>query len=343
MASRCATGRSLRLPAISTASRMPRSRTTQTRRLVSSRPSGPWQTSRQSVAEATRILQIMQTEIDAVNEAIKKGLQPSTVYARLGDSLDKAYNVATGGGSAVTDLFPPGRYLDLALTNWDHFGTHAITAYTSGHRAAMAQAIAARKVANPTAKRAQLELRLRDERLRGPLPHRLVFVWTSAHAAEGALRRVGRRPPDRVVPGQIHARRGLLLGTQGAERHGAAVDGVRRQEAPRHGEQGQRSASSSKPSRHSVDEIYSAYTTGSLAPLQALHYVPQLTAVAGLAGSGRTRRRCSSTTDSRCKSVTISENRYDYSWTRWWTAPGHRRTIAGNPGRRAPTTRSRSN
>jgi hypothetical protein len=52
-----------------------------------------------SVAEAQKILQIMQTEIDAVNQAIKQGQQPSSVYAALGDTLSGEWNVATGGAT----------------------------------------------------------------------------------------------------------------------------------------------------------------------------------------------------------------------------------------------------
>jgi hypothetical protein len=107
-----------------------------------------------SVAEATEILKIMQIEIDAVNKAIADHEQPSKVYARLGDSLSAKSNVVTGGGSSVSDWVPLGRYLELAATNWDHFGTYAVTAYTTGHGVAMQQAITAGKIQ----RQVQLEL-----------------------------------------------------------------------------------------------------------------------------------------------------------------------------------------
>ena len=58
----------------------------------------------------------------------------------MGDSLSKKWNVATGGGSAVTDWLPMGRYLNLAAENWDHFTGFAIIAYRAGHEIAMDKA-----------------------------------------------------------------------------------------------------------------------------------------------------------------------------------------------------------
>jgi hypothetical protein len=111
-----------------------------------------------SVAEAGTILQIMQREITAVNAALNQGQPASGVYDELGDALNKAWNVATGGGSFVSDLIPPGRYLDLATTNWDHFGTYAVLAYQAGHAVALAQAIVAHGIADPVQAKAMLTI-----------------------------------------------------------------------------------------------------------------------------------------------------------------------------------------
>lgn len=109
-------------------------------------------------AEAPQILQVMQTEIDQVSAALAAGQHPSEVYARLGDSLSAKWNRITGGGSAISDLYPLGRYLKLASDNWDHFGAHAVKAYSSGHQAAVNLALQARlKPAGPARDR-QLEL-----------------------------------------------------------------------------------------------------------------------------------------------------------------------------------------
>lgn len=87
--------------------------------------------------EAGQILAVMQEEIAAANQAIKDGRQPHEAYDALGDSLSARWNRITGGGSFASDLFPLGRYLKLAASNWDHFGPWALLAYQAGHAAAL--------------------------------------------------------------------------------------------------------------------------------------------------------------------------------------------------------------
>ncbi|MGB8843345.1 MAG: hypothetical protein WCC64_19995 [Aliidongia sp.] len=82
--------------------------------------------------EATQILAVMQTEIDAVNAAIAEGRDPHVAYEALGDSLSDRWAMIIGK-----------RYLALAVSNWDHFGEWAVLAYKAGHAAALRQAIAA--------------------------------------------------------------------------------------------------------------------------------------------------------------------------------------------------------
>lgn len=47
-----------------------------------------------------------------------------------------------------------GKYLALLLTNWDHFGSHAVTAYSAGHKTALQQAL----IAHQTQKQEHLDL-----------------------------------------------------------------------------------------------------------------------------------------------------------------------------------------
>jgi len=47
-----------------------------------------------------------------------------------------------------------GRYLALLLTNWDHFGSRAVTAYSAGHKTALQQAL----IAHQTQKQDDLDL-----------------------------------------------------------------------------------------------------------------------------------------------------------------------------------------
>jgi hypothetical protein len=99
-------------------------------------------TDKAALAQVPPILKVMQTEIDAVNAAIAAQKQPSSAYADLGDWLTGAYNRATGGGQFLPEV-PPGRYLQLAATNWDHFGAGAVQCYTVGHGVALAAAVKA--------------------------------------------------------------------------------------------------------------------------------------------------------------------------------------------------------
>ncbi|MCR9166576.1 MAG: hypothetical protein NXI35_38280 [bacterium] len=99
-------------------------------------------------SQVPKILSILQAEIDAVNAAEANGQQPSTAYTSgLVDNLNNQWVLATGG-----------RYLRLAVYNWDHFGKHAVTAYSIGHQVALQQAVTAHNTTDPTAQRAALML-----------------------------------------------------------------------------------------------------------------------------------------------------------------------------------------
>ena len=103
-------------------------------------------TSADAATEAPKILAVMKIEIDAVTTSIFNGEQPSAAYERLGDSLSEKWNIITGGA-----YLPPrlGRYLKLAFTNWDHFGTHAVDAYCAGHAVALNTALQAYNTQDP--------------------------------------------------------------------------------------------------------------------------------------------------------------------------------------------------
>lgn len=109
-----------------------------------------------SQQEAMTILHIMGREITAVNAALAAGLPASSAYDQLANDLNGDWNVATGGGSFISKLYPMGRYLKLATKNWDHFGQYAVSAYEAGHALALAQAINARGIADPQQQRAAL-------------------------------------------------------------------------------------------------------------------------------------------------------------------------------------------
>ena len=104
-----------------------------------------------STAEVKKILQIAQHyEFDPIARAVAHSQAPSGVYAGLPTSPghlvpdeDRAFDEATGGTSLTN-----GRYLNLAATNFDHFGVDAMTCYMAGHILAQRTACDAKRSGN---------------------------------------------------------------------------------------------------------------------------------------------------------------------------------------------------
>jgi hypothetical protein len=97
--------------------------------------------------EVTNILRVAKKyEFDPIANAIRHHQVPSGVYVHnasqgwglLSDS-DRAFDGATGG----VDGGKSGRYLNIAFTNFDHFGTDAVSAYLAGHTLAQQMAFEA--------------------------------------------------------------------------------------------------------------------------------------------------------------------------------------------------------
>lgn len=102
-----------------------------------------------SVAEANDILDNLNQEFNVVAAVIQAGQEPSAAYAALGDTLSFAWNSITYHGPVPRPCtnpdykacwFPMGRYLNLASSNWDHFGKYALLCYQAGHQQAMQMA-----------------------------------------------------------------------------------------------------------------------------------------------------------------------------------------------------------
>jgi hypothetical protein len=131
-----------------------------------------------SRAEAMAILEVMQIEIKAVNKALANGESPAAAYKALGDTLSAQWNRITGGGSVASPWVPPGRYLQLSATNWDHFSRHAVLAYSAGHAVAIDAAVAAGRLADAGQRRVALE---RAYAMNAFADHFLTDVFSSGH------------------------------------------------------------------------------------------------------------------------------------------------------------------
>ena len=111
--------------------------------------------------EIPKVLQVFQQELDMIDNYLSQGKNPSEGFAKSGYTFDTGFNKATGGGDGtisrmlgdkiqVTQLTPPGRYLELAKQNFDHFADEdcAWKAYMAGHTLAMTTAALAKNTNN---------------------------------------------------------------------------------------------------------------------------------------------------------------------------------------------------
>jgi hypothetical protein len=76
--------------------------------------------------EMSAILSKINDEVLALNNARQSGRKPSDAYKQFGIARELELNRITNG-----------RYLNLAATNFDHFGEGAIAAYKAGHARAL--------------------------------------------------------------------------------------------------------------------------------------------------------------------------------------------------------------
>lgn len=108
-----------------------------------------------AIDEVNKLVGISKQESVIVNERMKNGESPEAVFKSISNEMGRQFNCATGGGcNENTWWAKPGRYLDVARDNYDHFGDNAIIAYQTGHEAALDQAL----LAHQTGDRSQLEL-----------------------------------------------------------------------------------------------------------------------------------------------------------------------------------------
>ncbi|WP_119344870.1 hypothetical protein [Facilibium subflavum] len=69
-----------------------------------------------AVDEVPKLLAVFSEETQLINDALKKGIDPSQAYKKVNSELNKKYNKITGGGDWY---YPKGRMLLLGETNWD--------------------------------------------------------------------------------------------------------------------------------------------------------------------------------------------------------------------------------
>jgi hypothetical protein len=108
-----------------------------------------------AVNEIKELNAVIKMEIEEIETGINKGETAEAIYKRVGNEIGRQVNCITGGGCTTHGWWLyPGRYLLLAMENYDHFAPNNLVAYIAGHQVALEQALKA----NKTGKRADLEL-----------------------------------------------------------------------------------------------------------------------------------------------------------------------------------------
>ncbi|MCE0722840.1 MULTISPECIES: phospholipase [Legionella] len=108
-----------------------------------------------AVDEVNQLTHVIEQELQAIQTGMQHGETPEVIYQRIGNEVGRQVNCITGGGCLSWNWWVfPGRYLKLAMENYDHFIPNAQIAYLSGHQAALSQALKARE----TGLRQDLEL-----------------------------------------------------------------------------------------------------------------------------------------------------------------------------------------
>lgn len=108
-----------------------------------------------AVNEVEDLNSIIRAEMREVESGIAKGESPEAIYKRIGNEVGRQINCVTGGGcNSLTWWLNPGRYLKLAMENYDHFTPNNLIVYKNGHQVALQQALKAKQ----TGKRSDLEM-----------------------------------------------------------------------------------------------------------------------------------------------------------------------------------------
>ena len=149
-----------------------------------------------AVNEVKELNSIIKKEISEIEAGISRGEKAEDIYRRVGFEIGRQVNCITGGGCTTHGWWLyPGRYLLLAMENYDHFSPNNLLAYKSGHTVALKQALKA----NKTGKGADLELAYAMDAF--------ATHYLSDHFAAGHLRTPRSELQDKVTPAVL----GILL------------------------------------------------------------------------------------------------------------------------------------
>ncbi len=104
---------------------------------------------KEAVLEVPKIITLMRHENAMIEDGVKRGETEEEIYSKCGLDYVRQYNCVTGGGCSKSMWWlSTGRFLQLASSNFDHFGADALHVYQIGHGVAMEEAIVASQTQN---------------------------------------------------------------------------------------------------------------------------------------------------------------------------------------------------
>lgn len=223
-----------------------------------------------SLEEAKNLVNVIHTEEKIIKEAIEKGQKPEDAYKDFGYETSRQFNCLTGGGCGESDWWlDPGRYLDLANNNYDHFGDSAWIAYSTGHHLAIREAASAHQ--SHDTKRLEVAYAM----------DAFASHFLSDRFSAGHIRVPRRELPDNVTPSLTGS---LLAGYMHNEEdtYGLHVHNVRGDNWIAFGDRSffnENNAANAtlilEALQTSVDEVFNAYMTGSAAtPDRVANLIP---------------------------------------------------------------------
>lgn len=211
-----------------------------------------------AVSEEPKIMDIVKVEQDTVLDAIQRGEKPEVIFSKISMDNDRKWNCATGGGCDGSWFLKPGRYMNLARQDFDHFDRFALACYNAGHAVALKTAAAAHAAHDLK----QLELAY--------AMNAFATHFLSDHFASGHLRIPRKQLPDMVTPRDVGS---LLVSAMHAEENKASlhVHNARGEHWISYGDKyyfdavnAPNRALMSEAMQKSADEIFAAYQTGTV-------------------------------------------------------------------------------
>ncbi len=267
------------------------------------------------VNEATKIIATIRDEQQLVLNGMAHGERSEIVYKRIANEMGRRFNCITGGSCETVGWWlKPGRYLELAKYDYDHFGKHAWLAYQTGHEIAMTVAAAAGKTGDT---------------------HKLAFAYAlngfashflSDSFATGHLRTPRQELPDVVTPSIV----GTVLThyMHDEENHfGLHVHNLRGDHWTGYGDCSYLSDENSlnriylnEALQLSVDEVFAAYQTGRISETGAVAAIMPIADETNNTGNVDIAPMfyLDSKSNTMMRRVNLADA-YDKHWTKdWW-------------------------